>query len=425
MSVIPTFLADNVPISSWIESLIKVDPLGGPRDHIRQILNKCLSGIEIDNQEAHSLCASGPQHLDHLCSTAAIVRNIGKGKNISFSPKIFLPVTRLCRDFCGYCTFRQSPTETDQLYMSKQEILNVAKTGQQMGCTEALLTLGERPEIRYPEARNWLAQNGHSTTLGYLQDLSGMLLRETRLLPHANPGTMSRREMKSLRSVNASMGVMLESTSLNLTKRDGAHEFAPSKWPQARLKTIRTAGELNIAFTTGILIGIGESLNDRIDSLLAIRELQKRYGHIQEVIIQNFRSKPNIPMEKHPDPGLSDLMWTIAVSRLILGAQANIQVPPNLGGNDYPAYLLAGINDWGGISPLTIDYVNPESPWPSIRTLNNVTSSLGFTLKPRLPIYPEYLDPARSYISSQVQDRISTLVDYEGYITGGIDKYVN
>jgi 7,8-didemethyl-8-hydroxy-5-deazariboflavin synthase CofG subunit len=342
---------------------------------------------------------------------------------VSFSPKVFIPLTRLCRDFCGYCTFRQSPAEAERVYMSLEEVLEVARAGEALGCTEALFTLGERPEQRYPEAGEWLKRHGYRTTLEYLHDACRHVLRHTSLLPHANPGTMSRREMEHLRDANASMGMMVESVSPRLSGAGGAHEFAPSKRPRVRIKTLEIAGQLKVAFTTGILVGIGETREERVDSLLAIREVHRRYGHIQEVIIQNFRAKPRIPMEDCVDPTTEEMLWTVAVARLVLGREANIQVPPNLSLDDYPVYLLAGINDWGGVSPLTIDFVNPEAPWPQVADLRRRTEALGFRLRPRLPVYPEYVVAGREFIPDSLKDRITSLADDEGYVKGGIERY--
>ncbi|MEK7814513.1 MAG: 7,8-didemethyl-8-hydroxy-5-deazariboflavin synthase CofG, partial [Chloroflexota bacterium] len=303
----------------------------------------------------------GDEWLADLCAAAAQLRDQGKGTVVTFSPKVFIPLTRLCRDFCGYCTFRQDPSSAQRLYMSPDEVLEVAREGEKLGCTEALFTLGERPEQRYPQAREWLERRGYRTTLQYLTDMCKLVVEETSLLPHANPGTMSRREMAALQPYNPSMGVMLENVSPRLCAPGGPHELAPSKRPRVRLRTIEIAGELKVPFTTGILIGIGETRQERIQSLLAIRRLHQAYGHVQEVIIQNFRAKPHTPMAGAADPTAEELLWTVAVARLLLGPKVNLQVPPNLSAQDYPVFLSAGINDWGGISPLTIDYVNPEA----------------------------------------------------------------
>ena len=409
------------PLPAWLDVS---DPLSGLSDELKAPLAAALEGRDLEDADALQLAASSPEDLASLCRAAAILRDRGRGFDVSFSPKVFIPLTRLCRDFCGYCTFRQSPAEAERLYMSPEEVLAVAKEGERLGCTEALFTLGERPEQRYPEAREWLRHRGYETTLDYLADVSDLVLSETSLLPHGNPGTMSRREMETLRDVNASMGLMIESVSPRLALKGGPHEFAPSKRPSLRLKTVQMAGELKIAFTTGMLIGIGETREERIDCLLAIRELHARYGHVQEVIIQNFRAKEDTAMREHPDPSSEDLLWTVAVSRLVLGPEANIQVPPNLSAADYPVYLLAGINDWGGVSPLTIDYVNPEAPWPQLSDLHRRTEELGFTLRPRLPVYPEYIVKNDDYIPEGIRERIDSLADDQGYVKGGIERYV-
>ena len=412
------------PSPSRAAELLEVDdPLPGLSDGLKPIVGKALQGGELGYDEAHRLAGSTQEELGSLCRAASIIRDMGKGRDVSFSPKVFIPLTKLCRDFCGYCTFRQSPSEADRLYMTPEEVLAVAKAGERLGCTEALFTLGERPEQRYPEAKEWLRQHGYRTTLDYLGEVCRLVLQETALLPHGNPGTMSRRELEQLREVNASMGLMLENVTPRLSEKGGPHELAPSKRPGVRIRTMDIAGELRIAFTTGILIGIGETLEERVDSLLAIGELQRRHGHVQEVIVQNFRAKPDTPMSGHPDPSTEDLLWTVAVSRLLLGPGANIQVPPNLSLSDYPVYLLAGINDWGGISPLTIDYVNPEAPWPHISDLRRRTEELGFRLRPRLPLYPEYVVGNDGFIPSYLKERVESLSDGEGYVKGGVERY--
>jgi len=304
--------------------------------------------------------------------------------------------------------------------MTPEEVLEVARAGERLGCTEALFTLGERPEQRFPEARQWLANRGHRSTLSYLREVAALVLRETTLLPHLNPGTMSRAEMAALRDVSASMGLMLESVSERLCRPRGPHEHAPSKRPRARLRTLEAAGALRVPFTTGLLIGIGETPDERVDALLAIRESHARWGHIQEVIIQNFRAKPGTSMATAPEPQTPDVVRTAAVARLLLGPTANIQVPPNLTARGFHVYLEAGINDWGGISPLTIDYVNPEAPWPQISTLRARTEAAGDILKPRLPIYPEYLLHRPEYVAPSLRDRLQNAAGPDGYAKGGL-----
>ena len=383
------------------------------------------SGRPLSDDEAWTLVDADRDALSAMCEAAGRMRDLGKGRVVSFSPKVFIPLTHMCRDFCGYCIFRKTPEQAgDTLYMTPEQVLDVAKAGQRLGCTEALFTLGERPELRYPEAKEWLRERGFETTLEYLAYVNELVLEETALLPHANPGTMSRREMAALQPYNPSMGLMLESTSPALHSAGGAHEFAPSKRPRVRLRTIELAGELRLPFTTGILIGIGDTREDRIESLLTIRDLYRRFGHVQEVIVQNFRAKPGTAMAAALDADTIELLWSVAVARLILGPDANVQVPPNLSADNYRTYLDAGINDWGGVSPLTIDFVNPEAPWPALSNLRQQTESAGFQLRPRLPVYPEYFLTTSEYLPDRLLTKVRALADDEGYVRGGIQRYV-
>ena len=386
-------------------------------------LERALSGRALSRADAVGLMACPDEDLAALCAAARVVRAEGKGRTVSFSPKVFIPLTRLCRDTCGYCTFRTDPRTDPRLYMTPEQVLAVARAGERLGCTEALFTLGERPEQRFPEARAWLAGRGHAGTLSYLREMSALVLRETGLWPHLNPGTMGRGEMAKLRDVSASMGLMLENVSERLCGPGGPHEHAPSKHPRARLRTLDAAGELRVPFTTGLLIGIGETPSERVDTLLAIRDSHARWGQVQEVIIQNFRAKPSTPMADTPEPGTDDVMRAAAVARLLLGPAANIQVPPNLTARDFPRYLQAGINDWGGISPLTIDYVNPEAPWPRISLLRAVTEDAGLALKARLPVYPEYVLHGSEYIAPALRDRLRAAADADGYAEGGFARH--
>ena len=382
-------------------------------------------GRPLSDDEAWALVDADEDSVFAMCEAAGKLRDLGKGKVVSFSPKVFIPLTHMCRDFCGYCIFRKTPEQAgDTLYMTPEQVLDVARAGERLGCTEALFTLGERPELRYPEAKAWLERRGFKTTLEYLAYVNELVLEETALLPHANPGTMSRHEMAMLQPYNPSMGLMLESTSPGLHAPGGAHEFAPSKRPRVRLRTIELAGELRLPFTTGILVGIGETRNDRIESLLAIRNLHKRFGHVQEVIVQNFRAKPGTAMADELDADTVEFLWSVAAARLLLGAEANVQVPPNLSADNYGIYLDAGINDWGGVSPLTIDFVNPEAPWPALTNLREQTESAGFQLKPRLPVYPEYFHCTDSYLTEGLLNRVRALADDDGYVQGGIQRYV-
>jgi FO synthase len=379
------------------------------------VLDRILGGVAPGRDDAVRLMHSGPGDLPALCAAARTLRGRGKGRTVTFSPKVFIPLTRLCRDACGYCTFRTEPRFDPALYMTPEEVLGVARTGERLGCTEALFTLGERPEQRFPEAREWLARRGRRTTLSYLRDVAALVLRETALWPHLNPGTMSRDEMAPLRDVSVSMGLMLENTSERLCGPGGPHEHAASKRPRARLRTLEAAGSLRIPFTTGLLIGIGETLEERVDTLLAIRESHARWGHVQEVIVQNFRAKPATPMADAPEPDRDDVLRTAAVARLVLGADMNVQVPPNLTAQGYETYLEAGINDWGGISPLTIDYVNPEAPWPEIAALRAKTEAAGLALRARLPVYPEYVLHRPEYITPALLPRVRAAADAGGY----------
>ena len=325
--------------------------------------------------------------LPALLAAAQQLRAQHKGNVITYSRKVFLPLTNLCRDYCGYCIFRRDPGQPGAHTMTPDEVLTVARQGEQLGCTEALFSLGDKPEAIFHEMQDTLHRLGYKSTLHYLEAMCALVLRETKLIPHANPGLMSAEWLRRLRDVSPSLGLMLESTNPHLA----AHaDRTPDKLPSKRLAVIEDAGKLGIPFTTGILIGIGESISDRVDSLFALRELHDRYGHIQEVIIQNFRAKPGIPMSASPEPSQGDMLRTVAVARLIL-RDMNIQAPPNLSSPDYPRLLDAGINDWGGISPLTPDFINPEAPWPHLRDLEAQTNARGFTLKQRLPVYPEFL----------------------------------
>lgn len=357
------------------------------------------------------------QEVDHaaLFAAASELRDRYKGRIITFSPKLFIPLTNLCRDFCGYCTFRKAPDETGAKTMTLDEVLEVVREGKLLGCTEVLFSLGDKPEAIYPEMGHFLQGMGFRRTLDYLYDACRLVLEETGLLPHSNPGLMGKKDLARLREVNISLGLMLENVSESLMSPSGPHFDAPDKRPSLRLKTIEEAGRLQIPFTTGILIGIGENWQERIDSLLTIRELQQRHGHVQEVIIQNFCSKPGIPMHDHPEPSLEETLTTVALARLILGGKMNIQAPPNLAPEGYDLYLRAGINDWGGVSPLTPDYINPEAPWPALETLNKTTTEAGFTLKARLPIYPEFISQGDKFIPSSLLPHVEKLCDKDNF----------
>lgn len=330
--------------------------------------------------------------LDELLA-AARERRPGGGL-VTYSPKVFIPLTTLCRDVCGYCTFARPPRRGERAFMTEAEVLAIARAGAAAGCTEALFTLGDKPELRYKVARDELATLGCETTLEYLARVAKLVLDETGLLPHLNPGVMSRDELVALRPVCASMGIMLETVAERLSAKGGPHWASPDKEPERRLETIELAGELRIPFTSGILIGIGETRAERLEALEALRSLHERHGHLQEVIVQNFRAKPGTRMASHPEPTLDDHLWTIAAARLLLPADVAVQAPPNLAYDDFPRLLDAGIDDWGGVSPVTIDHVNPEAPWPDRDRLAEATRSRGLELAPRLPVYPRYLSGA-------------------------------
>ncbi|MEG6510283.1 5-amino-6-(D-ribitylamino)uracil--L-tyrosine 4-hydroxyphenyl transferase CofH [Methyloligella sp. 2.7D] len=353
--------------------------------------------------------------LPALMAAAAAIRDRSQPELITYSPKVFIPLTQLCRDVCHYCTFAKVPRDGRPAYMSPDEVLKVARQGARAGCREALFTLGEKPETRYRAAREALDALGFATTIDYLHHVAALVLKETGLLPHLNPGTLQEDEMALLRPVSASMGLMLESTSKRLCARGGPHFGSPDKDPQRRLETLRLAGEAGVPFTTGILIGIGETRRERIESLLAIRESHERYGHIQEVIVQNFLPKPDTRMAAHPPADRDDHLWTIAVARLILGADIHLQAPPNLSPEHGAELIRAGIDDWGGVSPVTADFVNPEAPWPQIETLAALSASEGKTLVPRLAAYPDYVDAPSRWFAPAVATAVLRLRDGQGY----------
>jgi FO synthase len=334
---------------------------------------------------------------------------------VTYSPKVFIPLTTLCRDVCGYCTFARPPRRGERAFMSEHDVLAIAQAGAAAGCREALFTLGDKPELRYKVAREELRALGCETTLEYLERCARLVLQETGLLPHLNPGVMSRAELEALRPVSASMGIMLETTAERLGERGGAHWASPDKVPARRLETIRLAGELAIPFTSGILIGIGETREERIDALLALRALGDEHGHVQEVIVQNFRAKPATRMAGHPEPTLDDHLWTIAVARILLGPGWHVQAPPNLAFDDFPRLLDAGIDDWGGVSPVTIDHVNPEAPWPELERLAEATRSRGLQLAARLPVYPDFVADLDRWVDSAIAPHVRRAADASGF----------
>jgi len=369
--------------------------------------------LPISHQSALTLLSSGDADLPGLLAAARTVKERFKPNVITYSRKVFIPLTNLCRDYCGYCTFRRDPGQRGARTMSPEEVLEVVRCGERLGCTEALFSLGDKPEQLFPEMREALRRLGYRSTLDYLEAICELVMRETTLLPHPNPGLLSSAWLKRLAKWSPSIGLMLETTNRNLMASGAAHDNAPDKLPAKRLRTVEEAGKLGIPFTTGILIGIGETQQDRIESLLAIRDLDRRYGHIQEVIIQNFRVKPGIRMANWAEPSRTDMLRTVAVARLLM-PEMNIQAPPNLSAPYYEELIDAGINDWGGVSPLTPDFINPEAPWPHLQDLERRTESKGQILKQRLPVYPEFV-PRVLACPGQLSEKLARASDAEGY----------
>jgi FO synthase len=353
--------------------------------------------------------------LDELLARARGLRREGHGTSISYSKKVFIPLTQLCRDFCGYCTFAKAPREVARPYLAPEEVLAIARAGEKAGCREALFTLGDKPELRYGAAREALRRLGFATTIDYLESVCALVLKETSLLPHVNAGVMSEQELARLRKVSVSQGIMLETVSSRLGERGGAHFRSPDKDPWLRIEMIAAAGRLRVPFTSGILIGIGETRLERVQSLLALRTLHDSYGHLQEIIVQNFRAKPGTRFAGCQEPDLDDLLWTAAVARLVFGPAMNVQVPPNLSYGDFARLLDAGINDWGGISPVTVDHVNPEAPWPDIARLDAATEQAGCSLQQRLAIYPSYVGEAPTWLDRSLVPKVLRSVDADGF----------
>jgi len=379
---------------------------------VTELLAKAESGAALSDGEA--LALADCNDLGGMMRAAAALRDRGHGARISYSRKVFIPLTRLCRDVCHYCTFARPPRRGEKAYLGADEVLAIARAGARAGCKEALFTLGDKPELRYRAARDELAALGHATTLDYLAAMAELVWRETGLLPHLNPGVMTPDDLARLRAVSVSQGIMLESAAERLGRRGGPHFGSPDKLPAARLATIEAAGAAAVPFTSGILIGIGETRRERIEALLALRAAHRRHGHIQEIIVQNFRAKPGTRMAQAPEPDEAEHLWTIAAARLVFGAAMNIQAPPNLMPLALEAMIAAGINDWGGVSPVTPDHVNPEAPWPALDRLAERTAAAGKVLVERLAIYPEYaLDPSR-WLDARLRTPVLRMIDGEG-----------
>jgi FO synthase len=381
---------------------------------VRRALRRAADGKTLSVDEAAALMdARGPALAD-LLDIASALRDRGHGRTVTYSPKVFIPLTMLCRDVCHYCTFAKPPAKLERPYLTPDEVISIAEAGRAAGCKEALFTLGDKPEERYPVAKEWLAERGYPSTLDYLRAVAITTIERTGLLPHLNPGVMTWEEMARLKHVSASMGLMLEQSSDRLAERGMPHHGSPDKVPAVRLRTMEDAGRLSIPFTTGILVGIGETPRERAASLFAIRDLHRRFRHVQEVIVQNFKPKPGTRMEHSPEPGDEEFLAAVATARVVLGPAVNIQAPPNLSDPGYPRLLDAGINDWGGVSPVTPDHVNPEAPWPRLDALRRATEGRGYELRERLCVYPEYATRPDPWIAGKMQPAVAALIGPDG-----------
>lgn len=382
-----------------------------------EILERALAGQTLDAADGYALMqASGPELSDVVAAASHLNAHARPHRRVTYSRKIFLPLTNLCRDRCGYCTFVKGPGQDGAHTMSPDEVLTVAREGAALGCKEALFSLGDHPEWRHPEFIDTLRRFGYDSTPEYTTAMCRLVFEETGLLPHTNCGTLSDDEFGMLGPWNASMGIMLESVSLRLFDRGGAHFGAESKRPEQRIATIESAARHGIAMTTGILLGIGETLEERVDALITIREVQERLGNVQEVIVQNFRAKPSTRMHGADEPSTLDMVRTLAVARLILGPKMNIQAPPNLNADGCQTYLLAGMNDWGGVSPLTKDFINPEAPWPQIAILRELTGEAGYELRERTALHPDFVLAGRWPDSTPVRRRVEELTGEDGLV---------
>lgn len=383
-----------------------------PPGWLERILEGPLEGRILGRDDALALADMRTEHIIYLVLTARHVRERAKGRVISYSKNIFVPLTRLCRDRCGYCTFKIEPGE-GELFIPPEEVVEMARDAARSGCTELLFVLGDKPELVYEVYREALGKLGYTTTAEYLIDMCRAGLEEN-IFPHSNLGISTRDELERLRETNPSMGLMLENISPRLLRKGEAHHGCADKVPRLRIETMRLAGELRIPWTSGILVGIGETWEERIDSLAAIRDLDDEYGHIQEIIIQNFLPKPGIRMQSHYPPALIEMLKTVAIARLMFPDKMNVQVPPNLNATDYPLHIIAGVDDLGGVSPISIDWVNPEAPWPQIETMEDMVARLGLRLRERLPVYPEYI--TEEFLDPAVLATARRFVDTEGFV---------
>jgi FO synthase len=387
---------------------------------IRRALRRARDGAALDATEAETLLHARGEQLEALFDAASRVRDqglaaVGRERTITYSRSVFVPLTRLCADRCHYCTFATVPGRLPSAFLSEDEVLDIARKGAAAGCREVLITLGDKPEVRWEAARDWLEEAGYPDTLSYVRAISIKILEETGVLPHLNPGVLTWQDFQRLKPVSASMGMMLETTATRLwSEPGGAHYGSPDKEPAVRLRVLEDAGRSAVPFTTGLLLGIGETLAERVDTLFAIRKVARQYGGIQEVIVQNFRAKPDTAMRGMPDVEAAELAATVAVARLVLGPKMRIQAPPNLIAGEFELLLRAGIDDWGGVSPLTIDHVNPERPWPQLEELEKHTRAAGFELAERLPIYPEYVTRGEPWLDPRVAPHVAALADAAG-----------
>jgi len=379
---------------------------------LEKILSEAIERESIERGDALYLTKISPKEMPFLLLAASAIRNRSKGKTITYSKNVFVPLTQLCRDRCGYCTFKIEPGE-GSLFMNPDEVLDIAKKGVKAGCTELLFVTGDKPELAYQIYRDALGKIGYETTAEYLIDM-GKTGLENGIFPHTNLGLSTPEELLEFRKSNPSMGLMLENISERLLKKGNAHHGCADKVPRLRMETMEHAGELRIPWTSGILVGIGETFEERIDSLYALLDLSRSYGHLQEIIIQNFNPKEGIKMQEFPPADFIEMLKTVAISRLVFGGEMNIQIPPNLNNRNFTFYLTAGVNDLGGVSPLTIDYVNPEAPWPQVERMEREVKTLGYELRERLPVYPEYID--ENWIDPYVLEKVRQRVDETGYV---------
>ena len=391
---------------------------------VPRIIDRALAGEVLSASDGYALIrASGAELNAVMLAASEMNRRARPHGRVTYSRKVFLPLTNLCRDRCAYCTFVKGPGQRGAHTMTPDEVLSVAHRGAELGCKEALLSLGDHPEWRHPEMAVALRDLGYDSTPAYVAAMSKLVLEETGLLPHTNCGLLSREEMEPIAAWNASMGIMLESVSPRLFEKGGPHYGTASKRPEQRIATLETAGELGVAMTSGILIGIGETPEDRVDSLLALRDVHDRHGNIQEIIVQNFRAKPATRMRGAAEPSTVDMLRTLATARLVMGPGMNIQAPPNLNADGFQSYLLTGMNDWGGVSPLTRDFINPEAAWPQTERLRALTAEAGFELRERVALYPEYVTSGGWQTSPQVGARLAQLTDAQGFVKQELEQW--